>query len=167
MDSAVPQWAIDDSISNHIIRVKCDINASAAKVWAVVRDVNNYKSFTKSISAESKNVQVGESVILTVNMGFPLFTQKSTETIDVVDEINYAISWKVSTRGTDEKCTRWQIVIPSTNDSNKCTYITALHIPTILLIQMAALGIKGKILHIFTKFSEDLKTRCSLSTTVV
>ncbi len=119
---AIP-WVLEDD-GRYALRAEIAIDAPAETVWAWVRDVNAYGSWSDSLTAHAESVAPGAPIDLAIQLLDPPAPKtKSREQILVVDDEVYAISW---TRAFpfDQRSERWQLVVPEGSHTSR--YYTAL-----------------------------------------
>jgi hypothetical protein len=129
-DDAIDHYKLDwldGSVdSGFVTHASIEIDASAERVWQLVRDVNGYGRWCSVLSADAGSVAEGQPIHLEIQLGEPgEAPTPSDETIGVVDDARRAISWS-GDFGFEQKTLRFQIVTPSPGGAR---YTTALRYP--------------------------------------
>ena len=116
-------WVLEDD-GRYALRADIAVDAPAATVWNLVRDVNHYGDWSQALTAHVETLEAGAPIDLAIQLLPPPAPKtKSRELIQVVDDEVLAISW---TREFpfDQRTERWQLVVPE--GSHACRYYTAL-----------------------------------------
>jgi hypothetical protein len=132
------EWIREQSDAGFVARAQVLIAAPLQEVWSLVRDVNSYHAWSKTLTAEAEPVAPGASINLHIQLlDPPLPRTDSVELIAIVDDLRHAISWG-GDFGDGETSTRFQIVEPA---DGRVRWITGLRFtPTLGSLTLAALG---------------------------
>jgi len=130
LDEAIDHYKLDwldGSVdSGFVTHASIEIDASAERVWQLVRDVNGYARWCSVLSADAGSVAEGQPIHLEIQLGDPgEAPTQSDETIGVVDDARRAIAWS-GDFGFEQRTLRFQIVTPIQGGAR---YTTALRYP--------------------------------------
>ncbi len=116
-------WVLEDD-GRYALRANLAIEASAATVWGLVRDVNRYGDWSQALTAHVVTLEAGAPIDLAIQLlDPPAPMTPSHEQVQVVDDEVRAVSWGRQFP-FDQTSERWQLVVSEGRDTSR--YDTAL-----------------------------------------
>ncbi len=116
-------WVLEDD-GRYALRANLAIEASAATVWGLVRDVNHYGDWSQALTARVETLEAGAPIDLAIQLlDPPAPMTPSHEQVQVVDDEVRAVSWGRQFP-FDQTSERWQLVVSEGPDASR--YYTAL-----------------------------------------
>ncbi len=144
-------WVTEDD-GSVVVRAEIAIDAPGSIVWELVRDPNNYETFSEVLSASVSVMEAGAPIQLSIQLFDGLPPTTSDEFIGVFDDEARGVSW-IRDFGFDQYTDRWQVV---EDEGTGSRYYTALKFPDSIgwLIKITA---AGKIEAAFNQFADELR----------